>query len=677
MIEQAEYQWDYLCDSDDVFQECVVKILPQSSTTKKIVIEIKISTGAILVSGNNYQDWIKEVFEYWHNLVKTDVNTIPPTLPPPPTRKIRNDDDDETQMSQLWEEQTKLKTSITTLGSSVNELRNDLQRLSETIASHNSAHQEQIKERDDTWDKKLVSFLESAEETSKVLINRCKLELMDDFEKQRKMIIDQEARLQSSFDKLKNTARIDNTSQDPQKTLPKWTDLEHVSNCCRQANETAKNEIASMKETLIANNEKFEIQLRDSVHSLPKWTDLEHASNYCRQANETAKSEIVSMKETLIETNEKLDLRLRDSVHLVAPKATPPGGPPVEDNSGKKKIVILTDSNGKRLDKKKFCHPVPLNEITWQICYTLKQINEELNSLRDVGFDMIVICCGTNDTDERTGVEVANELIGIVHRIKQEHPHTKIVLSETTPRQHHRDQEIQQCNQVLHEHLDQMPGLSIAIQSGLREGNWVLYEDDKHIKRNRINVYAGNIKTAMREARTGRKGQSNSPNKSAASSNLTSSASYTQSNHIISNVNKNINNHHHHRNNNDNNYNNNNNNNNQNAHHMAPPLMSCSIASAGSHHNISNNPYPHPPPPLKISNNNLYPRLPPPNYPAPQPFPTTQTTWRSATPVGILPIGDRLTNIAENRSQSGQVPNQFKDTLIDKLGDVIKCLREW
>ena len=686
LIEQADYRWDYLCDSDDEFQVCVVKIYQQSSTTKKIVIEIKISTGVILVSGNNYQEWMGQFFQSWHKMVESSLDEYAPPQPmlPPPSQNVPTtlpDDDSETQMSQLWEEQAKLKTSITTLGNSVEEMRSDLQGLSDSITSLKSTFHDLLAERDQAWDKKLTIFLDSAEEASKVMITQCKAELASDLEKQRKTMNEQEARLQSSLDQLKNSTVVNNATQNST-NLPKWTDLDHVSRYCKSANETAMNEIESLKETLHATKE-----LTENPTNLPKWTDLDHVSRNCKEANEASMKEIESIKEALNETKDLFEERLRDLTLSGNHSAenTQTESSQVETPSTQKKIIILTDSNGKRLDKKKFCHPIPLSEVTWKICYTLAEINKELDSLRHTDFDMIVVSCGTNDTDNKDGVAVANELVAITKRIKQEHPHTKIVVGETTPRQYYRDNEIKLCNQALHEQLDQTPGLSIAVHSGLRDGNWTLYEDDKHIKRNKINIFAGNIKSAMREVRTGRRDQHSPFNRTPLSTNSTLPASSTQSINtsetLIPSSSISSYNTPHHNTHNDNYARGNRNSNNYNklqnsnsSYHGASPLMSCSVAPTWSHYNnINNSNFNN----NKNSNNINNISLPPQNHVRQQPFSTTATPWRPATPPTLPPIGERLTNIAENGGSPGQASTSIKETLIDKLGDVIKCLQAW
>jgi hypothetical protein len=608
------HRWDYLCDSDDVYQECRVKIFPQSPSTKKILVEIKISSGVIHISGNDYQEWITETFNSWSELLNNDLpNQLPPPLlttattssPPPLPPQLpkakethkENDQDRVNEMKQLWEEQTKLKTSMSTLESSIMELRGDLQKLTETVETKLSEERDIRKDTRDELDNKVVGFLESANETCQLIVRRMELKLMGEMDKLKTQATAQESRLQSQLDGVKNSINTNKTPDNSQNSLPKWTDLEHVSNLCKQSNTTTMTEIESLRQSLHTHKEHYDMQLS----TLQPVTTVQPAT--------------IVQPVTTVET----------------PK------PQEEEQTGKKKIVILTDSNGKRLNQKKFCHPVPLKDVTWEIRYTLKDIHDALNSLCNVEMDMLVICCGTNDTDKRSGQEVANELGQIVNRIKVEHPHTKLVISEATPRQYHRDQEIKICNQILHEQLDQMPGVAVAVQSGLRDGNWTLYDDDKHIKREKINIYAGNIKSAMREVRTGRSQSDitpephmrNSNNRSRATPNNTNRNNFTNTTQTSNYTNSTT-----------------------TSHNSAPHLMSVAPPSWPHYNNF---------------NNNAHPRF---SRPIPSGVPPTGPPMRS-------PIQNRLMNIAGN--QHRPTGNKIRDSLLGKLSEMVKCLQdqEW
>ena len=278
----------------------------------------------------------------------------------------------------------------------------------------------------------------------------------------------------------------------------------------------------------------------------------------------------------------------------------------------------------------------------------LDSVSTALESLQGTEVEMIVICCGTNDIDKNSGDAVAHKIISLAHKIRLERPLTKIIISETTPRKLHRDEEIKQCNDVLHAQLDGTPNVEIAVQSGLRTQNWELYEDDKHILRNKINIYAGNIKSAMRKARTGNHSSNNATSTMMPPTHMSAAIVSTATNtHGIkyrdfrytpaanSNFNSNTNN--------------------TKSYAAATPLMSHAVA-----------------PPPHLVNNNHPPRKPDPP-PQPQTLPPVasksyQSTHRTTS------IGERLLSISQEEP-SGE--NKMRDTLITKLSEVIKCLQVW
>jgi hypothetical protein len=75
------HQWDYLC-KEEKYSECVVKILPTDSVSKKTLIEIKLNTGVVFISS---QEWSSINFEAWRGIVHQDnvpQLKLPPATPP-------------------------------------------------------------------------------------------------------------------------------------------------------------------------------------------------------------------------------------------------------------------------------------------------------------------------------------------------------------------------------------------------------------------------------------------------------------------------------------------------------------------------------------------------------------------------------------------------------------------
>ena len=125
--------------------------------------------------------------------------------------------------------------------------------------------------------------------------------------------------------------------------------------------------------------------------------------------------------------------------------------------------------------------------------------NLEKNDLRD--YDVVVIHVGVNDIDRTEGREVAKRLINVTSRIKAAAPGIQIILSEVTPRQLTRDDEVIACNEELRI-LQGTDNITLAKHSNLRDKQWSFHKpkDDKHFTKPAIARLAGNLKSAFRKA---------------------------------------------------------------------------------------------------------------------------------------------------------------------------------
>ena len=97
---------------------------------------------------------------------------------------------------------------------------------------------------------------------------------------------------------------------------------------------------------------------------------------------------------------------------------------------------------------------------------------------------------------------MAKDLIEVVHKIRHYHPLMKIIVSEVTPRQIFRDDEVKKCNLALHSSLLHETNVTLAFHSNLRNDEWTFHKknDDKHFSRISISLFAANLKDALRRS---------------------------------------------------------------------------------------------------------------------------------------------------------------------------------
>ena len=87
-----------------------------------------------------------------------------------------------------------------------------------------------------------------------------------------------------------------------------------------------------------------------------------------------------------------------------------------------------------------------------------------------------------------------------INFVKSLYPSIKVIVSEFTPRNDARDKEVLSCNEMLHKGAGGMENVFIVSHSNLRDENMSMFDDAKHIRKENVNVFAGNIKAGLRKA---------------------------------------------------------------------------------------------------------------------------------------------------------------------------------
>ena len=172
------------------------------------------------------------------------------------------------------------------------------------------------------------------------------------------------------------------------------------------------------------------------------------------------------------------------------------------------KLLVATDSNGKFFKPDLFWKK---EGTLYERTSTIQDIGRILDKNRSNKLGCILISCGVNDIEEKSGQDVAKEMLSLVGRIMQEHPSTKIVISEITPL-YARDGEVRACNGILHRELSGK-GVQLVKLERLRDETWSLFQlDRKHIKESKVPIFAKLLIDALRIVHdTPNRRQSNSP----------------------------------------------------------------------------------------------------------------------------------------------------------------------
>ena len=477
-----------------------------------VTVEIKFATGIIFVYGSQYEVWIDRTFDSWRSLavdgVHQPLNITPPTAP---SSGSSITSDLNADVERLWEEHTSLKNAFTTLDSTVNNLSTEIHGLVKAINDIKSSQEEISRANLSKNDEKIQVFLTTASDECVGNISKCKVEMKAEIEKFRTLSLKQEARFQSITDLLKNEMQNSKSSDN---TSLKWTHLENVRKSCSNLHDNMDNQFQSMKEKMDAVSDQVDslataptrsdeliARIDNDIQHLQKRLDvLIKPMNVTTPATTTANPSVrtPSIYNTPDVGNSN-EARFQDNPHgRIPPEATSRNNNTSwQENGGRQvKLFVWTDSNGKHLKPEKFWQR---EGTKFERTYLLQDVKRCLDINRDTNIGCILISCGANDIEEKTGHEVAQDIIGTVNRIKQEHPSTKIVISEVTPF-FARDQEVRTCNEELHKQLT-AENIHVAKLDNLRDETWSKFRDDrKHIKQNCVPLFAGILIAALRRA---------------------------------------------------------------------------------------------------------------------------------------------------------------------------------
>ena len=159
-------------------------------------------------------------------------------------------------------------------------------------------------------------------------------------------------------------------------------------------------------------------------------------------------------------------------------------------------LLIYMDSNRKYVDWRKFW---TLRGTEKHFCGSLldveRHFREETRTPK-----YILLHVGVNDIDTRTPEQVSEHLRAILQSMKKKFNRVQIIVSEITPRNDDKDENVKRCNELINSICKDKDYITIARHSNLRNDDWSLHEDVKHISESATPRLVSNIKRALRKA---------------------------------------------------------------------------------------------------------------------------------------------------------------------------------
>lgn len=99
---------------------------------------------------------------------------------------------------------------------------------------------------------------------------------------------------------------------------------------------------------------------------------------------------------------------------------------------------------------------------------TIQHVKNVFTSDKFSDLQGVLISCGVNDIDRKSGNDVADEILELIKFINQSYPSVKIIVSEVTPRMDERDHEVKICNDKLLKSIPYLNNVIFVEQNNLR-----------------------------------------------------------------------------------------------------------------------------------------------------------------------------------------------------------------
>ncbi len=160
-------------------------------------------------------------------------------------------------------------------------------------------------------------------------------------------------------------------------------------------------------------------------------------------------------------------------------------------------LLIFMDSNRKHINWRQFW---TLKGTEKYFCGKLIDVEKRFREETASSIKYILIHVGVNDLDTRTPEQVTEHLKVIIAGMRKKFQGVKIIVSEITPRNDEKDADVRRCNELINALYGNQGHITIAPHSNLRDDDWSMYDDAKHITKAAIPRLVSNIKRALRKA---------------------------------------------------------------------------------------------------------------------------------------------------------------------------------
>ena len=535
------YRWQYKIVKEQIV-ECMINF--HHGITRKIVINVYLTTGVFTVDGKGYRKWASQVFPTLKAMTEDDKfnfiddanSLLQGQIDTEKTVLEKKTDEEALEVEQLWGKNESLENAINNQDSVIQGIINRCQNMEIKINASDleKVLPEVIIETEKKFDDKLVTFMKTITEDFEKNVKNLKAVFSNKISEMHNKAEEFKTSIQNQVDVLKKEESICKISDQNieelkvQNNLTKlkfekiesdWRELdmlnlkhnyektkEEVVNVTKLVNEGTLKEVRdSYRDTKLkvdqfeqkVNNVNFD-KLKDSDGSVNNKEELKKHKlriDAIQKQLEEFKNTVESYDQTRHTTNVLSKQQpntsadqTRNSVEYQSRSVY---------NKDSLEILMCFDSNGKYIDRKKLWK---LNNSDYKRCSTLHNVRELIKELQIKQLKYVMICVGVNDIDNKEHNQIFEEMMSLINEIRTKFPGIKLVISEITPRRDARDAEVKKFNSLLNSFAVNEGDVTVINQSNLRDPTWSMYSDDKHIRENKIAKYASNIIRSLKTA---------------------------------------------------------------------------------------------------------------------------------------------------------------------------------
>ena len=458
--------WKYKPNNVNKYEECRLTIF--YNKVKQIKMFVYIKTGIIMVKGPLYKDFIvnefvKIVDASKLNTLISPMNNITLDIEKDGENE-ENNKETEKELLMVWENMSSNRNAINIIENKIESLTSEMNHNHESQEEKSKKYDVDLINLEKKYDTKLCIFMATYKE---------------EFQKDLRIAIE---KINNKIDNIQNViGQFKISVQDQMNTFKnekeqmeqKYTEWSNTP-LIKDIEIPSPADMAALKTSIDFNNDNIEELKTECQAAMKKLTEV--VNNNFSKPHLPAVNPSINHQSHQNKKGVKTDF----NENLAAD------------------LMICIDSNRKYINFRKL----------WTINGTERKFLGNLHELRTAirnenqikELKYILIHIGVNDLDTKPGKLVFQELCEVIGEIRRKYPGIIIVLSEITPRNDNRDVEVKICNEHLSEWVKDQANIYLAKHSNLRDPEWSMFTDTKHVSEAATARLASNLKRALREA---------------------------------------------------------------------------------------------------------------------------------------------------------------------------------